>query len=146
MRSDIRSFLSGMETKRPGTTFIVIHSAMKILPMLKKESRLLGVYPIYGEPTAGEICRTCQMLQGLGEGKKKIYNLSSESSTGSLMGLCVALSLAFEDALYLVRSFSALFVQGNQLYLRGRLNAYTKFSRSVNLCKLEDASLHDLAR
>jgi len=65
MRSDIRGFLSGMEAKRPGTMFIVFHSAMRILPMLKKESRLLGVCPLCGEPTTGEVCRACEMLQSL---------------------------------------------------------------------------------
>jgi uncharacterized protein (TIGR00269 family) len=70
MRSDIRNFLNGMESKRPGTMFIVFQSAQRILPMLKKEGGLLGVCPLCGEPTTGEICRTCEMLQNL-ESKKR---------------------------------------------------------------------------
>jgi uncharacterized protein (TIGR00269 family) len=65
MRSDIRGFLSGMEAKRPGTMFIVFHSALRMLPMLRKESSLLGFCPLCGEPTTGEVCRACEMLQSL---------------------------------------------------------------------------------
>jgi len=65
MRSDMRNFLNSMETKRPGTMFIVFHSALKMLSLLKKESSLLGVCPLCGEPTTGEVCRTCEMLQSL---------------------------------------------------------------------------------
>ena len=65
MRNDIREFLNRLEVKRPGTTFITFRSIQRILPLLKKETRLLGVCPLCGEPTTGEICRTCEMLKSL---------------------------------------------------------------------------------
>ena len=63
MRNDMRNFLNRMEVKRPGTKFIVFRSIQRILPLLKRETELLGFCPICGEPTTGEICRTCGMLQ-----------------------------------------------------------------------------------
>jgi len=69
MRSDIRNFLNSMEAKRPGTMFIVFDSIKRMLPFLKKENSLLGVCSLCGEPTTGEICRTCQMLDSLSKEK-----------------------------------------------------------------------------
>jgi len=65
MRNDIRNFLNRIEVKRPGTKFTILRSIQRILPLLKRETGLLGLCPLCGEPTTGEICRTCQMLQEL---------------------------------------------------------------------------------
>jgi len=64
MRSDIRNFLNSMETKRPGTMFIVFRSALRMVPLLKKDD-LLGVCSLCGEPTTREVCRTCEIIQNL---------------------------------------------------------------------------------
>lgn len=64
MRNDIRVFLNRMEEKRPGTKFIVYRTALKIIPSLN-EREVLGHCKVCREPTTGEICRVCQMVDDL---------------------------------------------------------------------------------
>ncbi|MDH5374342.1 MAG: TIGR00269 family protein [Candidatus Bathyarchaeota archaeon] len=67
MRNDIRLFLNRMEHKHAGTKFTVFKSIEKIRPaigrMVRKEELTECVK--CGEPTTGEICKTCEMLQQL---------------------------------------------------------------------------------
>lgn len=66
MRNDIRGFLNRMEVKRPSTKFIVFRTALKLIPNLKTvETR--GRCRSCGEPTTGETCRVCQMVEELSE-------------------------------------------------------------------------------
>lgn len=64
MRNDIRGFLNRMEVKRPGTKFIVYRTALKLIPDLKGVG-VAGNCKTCGEPTRGETCRVCQMLDEL---------------------------------------------------------------------------------
>lgn len=64
MRNDARSFLNRMEEKRPGTKFIVYRTAIKLIPEFE-HIRLAGRCKNCGEPTTGETCRVCQILDEL---------------------------------------------------------------------------------
>lgn len=64
LRNDIRAFLNRMEEKRPGMKFIVYRTALKIIPSMR-EREVLGHCKACGEPTTGEICRVCQMMDEL---------------------------------------------------------------------------------
>lgn len=64
MRTDIRRFLNRMEVKRPGTKFTVYRTALKLIPGIRG-AEVIGRCRICGEPTPGETCRVCQMVEEL---------------------------------------------------------------------------------
>jgi len=68
LRSDIRTMLNRLEEKHPGMKFTIFRSFERIRPALEKlaEKEKLGECKICGEPTTGEICKVCEMLQELG--------------------------------------------------------------------------------
>jgi uncharacterized protein (TIGR00269 family) len=67
MRNDIRLFLNRMEHKHAGTKFTVFKSIKKVRPgigkMVRKEE--LTECAKCGEPTTGEVCKACELLQQL---------------------------------------------------------------------------------
>ncbi len=68
LRSDIRTMLNRMEEKHAGIKFTIFKSIERIRPALEamaKEAKLQDCR-VCGEPTVGEICKPCQMLQELG--------------------------------------------------------------------------------
>ena len=66
MRTDIRRFLNRMEVKRPGTKFIVYRTTLAIIPTIEKQAaEPLGLCKICSEPTRGDICRVCQLMEDL---------------------------------------------------------------------------------
>jgi len=68
LRSDIRTMLNRMEEKHAGIKFTVFKSIERIRPALEamaKEAKLQDCR-VCGEPTVGEVCKPCQMLQELG--------------------------------------------------------------------------------
>ena len=67
LRSDIRTMLNRLEEKHPGTKFTIFRSMERIRPALEAaaEEAKIQECKVCGEPTVGEICRSCQMLQGL---------------------------------------------------------------------------------
>jgi uncharacterized protein (TIGR00269 family) len=68
LRNDIRTMLNRMEHKHSGTLFTVFNSIEKIRPALEAfaEEVKLQDCKLCGEPTVGDLCRACQMLQELG--------------------------------------------------------------------------------
>ena len=65
LRNDIRDMLSRMEHKHAGTLFTVFKSMERLQPAVEnyfKETKLTEC-KICGEPTVGDICRACEMLQ-----------------------------------------------------------------------------------
>jgi len=67
LRNDIRTMLNRMEKKHAGIKFTIFKSIERIRPGLEammKESEMKDC-KICGEPTVGEICKPCQMLQQL---------------------------------------------------------------------------------
>lgn len=67
LRNDIRNMLNRMERKHAGTKFTIFRSMERIRPALEamdKEEKLRDC-KLCGEPTIGEVCRPCQMLQSL---------------------------------------------------------------------------------
>jgi len=68
LRNDIRSMLNRMEHKHAGTLFTVFSSIERIRPALEAfaEEVKLHECKLCGEPTVGDLCRACQMLQELG--------------------------------------------------------------------------------
>jgi uncharacterized protein (TIGR00269 family) len=67
LRNDIRTMLNRMEHKHAGTLFTVFSSIEKIRPALEAfaEEVKLQNCKLCGEPTVGDLCRACQMLQEL---------------------------------------------------------------------------------
>jgi len=67
MRNDIRLFLNRMEQKHSGTKFTIFKSIEKIRPAMEKMvmREELTECVECGEPTTGEICKTCEMLKQL---------------------------------------------------------------------------------
>jgi uncharacterized protein (TIGR00269 family) len=68
LRNDIRTMLNRMEHKHAGTLFTVFNSIEKIRPALEASAEEVKLQDCKrcGEPTVGELCRACQMLQELG--------------------------------------------------------------------------------
>ena len=68
LRNDIRTMLNRMEHKHAGTLFTVFNSIEKIRPALEAsaEDVTLQECRLCGEPTVGDLCRACQLLQELG--------------------------------------------------------------------------------
>lgn len=64
MRNDIRAFLNRMEIRRPGMKFIVYRTALKLVPEDRYVSAK-GHCSKCGEPTTGDTCRVCQILDEL---------------------------------------------------------------------------------
>jgi uncharacterized protein (TIGR00269 family) len=68
LRNDIRTMLNRMEHKHAGTLFTVFNSIEKIRPALEASAEKVKLQEcrLCGEPTVGDLCRACQMLQELG--------------------------------------------------------------------------------
>lgn len=67
LRNDIRTMLNRLEEKHAGTKFTVFRSVERIRPALEamaEEAKLQNCRKC-GEPTVGELCKPCQMLQEL---------------------------------------------------------------------------------
>jgi len=67
LRNDVRTMLNRMEEKHAGTKFAIFRSIERIRPALEAmaEEAKLKDCRICGEPTVGELCKPCQMLQEL---------------------------------------------------------------------------------
>ncbi len=67
LRNDIRTMLNRLEEKHAGTKFAIFRSIERIRPALEEmaEEAKLQTCRICGEPTVGELCKPCQMLQEL---------------------------------------------------------------------------------
>jgi uncharacterized protein (TIGR00269 family) len=68
LRNDIRTMLNRMEHKHAGTLFTIFNSIEKIRPALEASAEEVKLQDCKkcGEPTVGDICRACQMLQDIG--------------------------------------------------------------------------------
>jgi uncharacterized protein (TIGR00269 family) len=67
LRNDIRTMLNRLEEKHAGTKFTILRSMERISPALEamvEEAKLQNCRKC-GEPTVGELCKPCQMLQEL---------------------------------------------------------------------------------
>ena len=62
MRGDARTFLNMMEATRPGTLFTTYNIALKLIPAATT-AETMKTCKICGEPSTGETCRVCQLLQ-----------------------------------------------------------------------------------
>ena len=67
LRNDIRAMLNRIEEKHAGTKFTIFKSMEKIRPALEAmaEEAKLQDCKRCGEPTVGELCKPCQMLEKL---------------------------------------------------------------------------------
>jgi len=65
LRTDVRNMLNRMEEKHAGIKFSIFKSLENIKPALEAmtEKGEYQLCKICGEPSAGETCRSCQMLQ-----------------------------------------------------------------------------------
>lgn len=65
LRNDVRTMLNRIEEKHPGAKFTIFRSIERIRPALEAttEEVKLKECKICGEPTIGEICKPCQLLQ-----------------------------------------------------------------------------------
>jgi len=67
LRNDVRTMLNRMEEKHAGTKFAIFRSMERIRPALEAmaEEAKIQDCRICGEPTVGELCKPCEMLQEL---------------------------------------------------------------------------------
>jgi uncharacterized protein (TIGR00269 family) len=67
LRNDVRTMLNRIEAKHPGTKFAIFRSIERIRPALEATTgeAELKECKMCGEPTIGEVCKPCQMLQEL---------------------------------------------------------------------------------
>jgi len=67
LRNDVRAMLNRMEEKHAGTKFTIFRSMERIRPALEAmvEEAKIQNCRICEEPTVGELCKPCQMLQEL---------------------------------------------------------------------------------
>jgi uncharacterized protein (TIGR00269 family) len=67
LRNDVRTMLNRMEEKHAGTKFTIFRSIERIRPALEAmvEEAKIQDCRICGEPTVGELCKPCEMLQEL---------------------------------------------------------------------------------
>ncbi|MCW4016023.1 MAG: TIGR00269 family protein [Candidatus Bathyarchaeota archaeon] len=67
LRNDIRDMLNRMEHKHAGTLFTVFRSMEKLQPAVEAyvTETQLNDCKLCGEPTVGDLCRPCKMLQEL---------------------------------------------------------------------------------
>jgi uncharacterized protein (TIGR00269 family) len=67
LRNDVRDLLNRMERKHAGTKYTIFRSMERLRPALETriEQEELTECRVCGEPTSGEICKPCQMLQEL---------------------------------------------------------------------------------
>ncbi len=65
LRNDVRNALNRLEEKHPGIKYTIYGSAEKIREAIKeRKPRIhLNQCALCGEPTTGEICQACQLLQ-----------------------------------------------------------------------------------
>jgi len=65
LRNDIRGMLNRMEEKHAGTKFTVSRAIEKLRPAIEQTVRKedFKTSSECGEPSAGELCKTCQMLR-----------------------------------------------------------------------------------
>jgi uncharacterized protein (TIGR00269 family) len=62
MRGDARAFLGEMEARRPGTLFTTFNTALKLIPAATA-TEAMKTCRICGEPSVGDTCRVCQLLE-----------------------------------------------------------------------------------
>ena len=67
LRSEIRIILNRLEERHPGMKYTIFRSIERIRPALEGlAEKELKECKICGEPTTGEICKVCELLQELG--------------------------------------------------------------------------------
>jgi uncharacterized protein (TIGR00269 family) len=62
MRGDARTFLNEMEAKRPGTLYTTYNTGLRLIPAAE-ENEIMMTCKICGEPSTGEVCRVCQLIE-----------------------------------------------------------------------------------
>ena len=62
MRGDARAFLGEMEARHPGTLFTTFNTALKLIPAATA-TEAMKTCRICGEPSVGDTCRVCQLLE-----------------------------------------------------------------------------------
>lgn len=78
---EIRDFLNKLETNHPNSKFMTLRMFEQIKPYLKVavpdfEMRTCGGC---GEPTSTKLCKTCELLKGIGLGNKRKILISTKT-------------------------------------------------------------------
>ncbi len=66
LRNDVRNYVNELEERRPGTKYKIINSLEDLIKRYGPAVARIGSCRICGEPTSGDICRTCRYLDSLG--------------------------------------------------------------------------------
>jgi len=66
LRNDVRSYINALEEDRPGTKYKIMNSLEELIEKYGPGVARIGSCRVCGEPTSGEICRTCRYLDSLG--------------------------------------------------------------------------------
>ncbi len=68
LRMETRDFLNKLEERSPGIKYSIVASAEKVVPFIKtglKKSKISNCREC-GEPTSGEVCKVCQIIEKIG--------------------------------------------------------------------------------
>ncbi len=66
LRNDVRNYINELEERRPGIKYKIMNSLEELIEKLGPGTVRIGSCRICGEPTSGEVCRTCRYLDSLG--------------------------------------------------------------------------------
>lgn len=67
-RTGIRDFINNLEDQNPGIKFSILRGYQKIFPLIEKyELPPVGLCNKCGEPTSGDICKTCSLKKEIGD-------------------------------------------------------------------------------
>jgi len=66
IRNEVRRFLDAMDEAHPGMKFTLLSTLEKLTYTKKQGKVAIGRCRLCGEPTSRDLCRPCELLQGLG--------------------------------------------------------------------------------
>ncbi|MBC7219268.1 MAG: TIGR00269 family protein [Hadesarchaea archaeon] len=82
IHTEIRDFLNSLEANHPNSKFMILRMFEEIRPYLKEavpEFEMRGCERC-GEPTSTRLCKTCELLQGIGLAKRRKKLISDGDS------------------------------------------------------------------
>ena len=82
IHGEIRDFLNRLEANHPNSKFMILRMFDRMKPQLAKATPEFEIRRCEncGEPTSTNICKSCELLQGLGLGRRQKTLISPKSS------------------------------------------------------------------
>ncbi|MEM3421816.1 MAG: TIGR00269 family protein [Candidatus Hadarchaeum sp.] len=82
IHTEIRDFLNSLETNHPNSKFMILRMFEEIRPHLQEAVPEVEMKSCEscGEPTSTRLCKTCELLQGIGLAKRRKNLISDQNS------------------------------------------------------------------